>query len=55
VYSDGQFDGGTIKGVEFTNNSMGKGQWGYSSFVGNNPVWTGNVMDGHALANALDT
>jgi Ca2+-binding RTX toxin-like protein len=53
VYSDGQFDGGTIKGVEFTNNSMGKGQWGYSSFVGNSPVWTGNVMDGHEQMKSL--
>lgn len=53
VYSDGQFDGGSITGVSFTNNHMGAGQYGISSFVGNNPVFTGNVMDGHALADTL--
>jgi hypothetical protein len=45
VYSDGQFDGGTISGVRFTNNRLGKGRWGYASIVNNSPTWTGNVDD----------
>jgi hypothetical protein len=53
VYADGRSDGGKIEGVEFTNNHLGTGQWGYSSFAGNRPVWSGNVLDGHALAKAL--
>ncbi len=45
VYSDGQFSGGPISAVTFTNNRLGKGRWGYSSFVGNKPIWRGNVDD----------
>lgn len=43
VYSDGQFTGGTITGVSFINNQLGKGYYGYASIVNNSPVWTGNV------------
>lgn len=45
VYSDGQFSGGPITAVTFTNNRLGKGRWGYSSFVGNKPAWHNNVDD----------
>ncbi|MEH2479025.1 hypothetical protein V1282_002382 [Nitrobacteraceae bacterium AZCC 2146] len=45
VYSDGQFSGGTISGVSFTGNRLGKGRWGYRSFVKNVPEWFGNVDD----------
>jgi hypothetical protein len=45
VYSDGQFSGGTISGVSFTNNRLGRGYWGYASIVRNTPVWTGNLDD----------
>lgn len=45
VYSDGRFKGGTVSGVSFTNNRMGKGRWGYSAFEKNSPVWRGNVDD----------
>jgi hypothetical protein len=45
VYSDGQFSGGPITAVTFTNNRLGKGRWGYSSFVGNKPTWRNNVDD----------
>ena len=45
VYSDGQFSGGTISGVSFTNNRFGKGYWGYASINRNSPVWSGNVDD----------
>ena len=45
VYSDGQFRDDKISGVGFVNNRMGKGYWGYSSFVKNKPVWRGNVDD----------
>lgn len=53
VYSDGQFSGGSITGVSFTNNKLGKGQWGYSSVVKNTVVWTGNVdqNSGAAIGN----
>ncbi|PSO14992.1 right-handed parallel beta-helix repeat-containing protein [Bradyrhizobium sp. MOS003] len=43
VYSSAQFNGGTVGGVSFTNNRMGKGKWGYSSIVKNVPVWRENV------------
>ncbi|RXG91476.1 right-handed parallel beta-helix repeat-containing protein [Bradyrhizobium vignae] len=43
VYADGQFNGGSIVGVSFTNNRLGKGKWGYRSFVRNTPAWRGNV------------
>ncbi|MCK1631815.1 MULTISPECIES: right-handed parallel beta-helix repeat-containing protein [unclassified Bradyrhizobium] len=45
VYSDAQFSGGSITGVSFTNNRMGKGRWGYATFRKNRPVWRGNVDD----------
>lgn len=45
VYSDGQFNGGTISGVSFVENRLGKGHWGYRSVVKNTPVWRGNVDD----------
>jgi hypothetical protein len=43
VYSDGQFAGGSITGVSFTNNVLGKGYYGYASIVRNTPVWSGNT------------
>jgi hypothetical protein len=43
VYSDGQFTGGSIAGVSFTNNVLGKGYYGYASVVKNSPAWSGNT------------
>lgn len=43
VYSSAQFNGGTVEGVSFTKNRMGRGRWGYSSIVKNVPVWRENV------------
>jgi hypothetical protein len=43
VYADGQFTDAAISGVAFINNRLGKGYWGYHSFVRNAPVWRGNV------------
>ena len=43
VYSDGQFDGGAIRGVSFTGNRIGKGYYGYASIVRNSPAWSGNT------------
>ncbi|MDF0494644.1 hypothetical protein [Bradyrhizobium yuanmingense] len=43
VYSSAQFNGGTVNGVSFTNNRMGRGRWGYSSIVKNVPIWRDNV------------
>lgn len=54
VYSDGQFDGGSITGVSFTNNHLGEGQYGYKSFVNNTPVWENNQTDGYAIAETLN-
>ena len=45
VYSDGQFNEAKIAGVNFINNRLGKGYWGYHSFVRNVPVWRNNVDD----------
>ncbi|MDA9504163.1 hypothetical protein XI09_05160 [Bradyrhizobium sp. CCBAU 11386] len=45
VYSDGRQGSGSISGVSFTNNRMGRGKWGYSAFSKNRPVWRGNVDD----------
>lgn len=45
VYSDGQFSGGPITNVTFSNNRLGRGYWGYASIVRNTPVWTNNVDD----------
>jgi len=45
VYSDGQFSGGSISGVSFVNNRLGKGYWGYASIVNNTVTSTGNVDD----------
>jgi parallel beta-helix repeat protein len=45
VYSDGQFGGGTISGVSFTNNVLGIGRYGYASIRSNIPVWQGNIDD----------
>lgn len=42
-YSDGQFSGGPITGVKFTNNRFKKGFWGYATWNNNIPVWTGNT------------
>lgn len=50
VYSDGQFNNGSISGVSFTNNRLGKGQWGYSSINGNTVTWSGNVDDTSGMA-----
>jgi hypothetical protein len=43
VYSDGQFSGGSISGVRFTNNRMVKGTFGFSSVNNNVVVDTGNT------------
>ncbi|MFB6459713.1 right-handed parallel beta-helix repeat-containing protein [Bradyrhizobium tunisiense] len=43
VYSSAQFNGGTVEGVSFTKNRMGRGRWGYSSIVKNVPLWRENV------------
>jgi hypothetical protein len=45
VYSDGRFTGGPITGVQYTNNRIGYGQWGYALIANNDPVWSGNVDD----------
>ncbi|WP_345946590.1 Ig-like domain-containing protein [Bradyrhizobium sp. 150] len=55
VYSDAQFNGGSITGVSFTNNHMGSGYWGVTDFNLNSPTYTGNVNDGATLASALNT
>lgn len=53
VYSDGQFSGGSISGVSFTNNQLGKGQFGYASIQNNTVEWSGNVDEssGQAVSN----
>jgi Ca2+-binding RTX toxin-like protein len=55
VYADGQFSGGSISGVSFTNNHLGGGQWGDTDFNNTNPTYTGNVDDGLSIVNNLST
>lgn len=45
VYSYGKFSGGAVQGVSFTNNRLGRGQWGHAVVDGNQPVWSNNVDD----------
>ena len=45
AYSDGQFSGGSISGVSFTNNRFRRGFWGYSSVRNNTVSASGNVDD----------
>ena len=43
--SDGRFSGGPITGVEFTNNRIRYGAWGYASISVYDLLWSGNVDD----------
>lgn len=45
LYSDGQFDGGEISNVSFSDNRLGRGYYGYASIAENSPRWSGNVDD----------
>lgn len=45
VYADGQFSGGEISNVSFSNNRLGKGYYGYASVNRNSPEWAGNIDD----------
>ncbi|MET3899018.1 Ca2+-binding RTX toxin-like protein [Devosia sp. UYZn731] len=49
IYTDNQFDGGSMTGIQITNNHIGKGQWGETYFATTNPAFTGNISDGAAL------
>ena len=53
VYSDAQFNNYSITDIEFTNNHMGEGTYGYTMFRGNSPTYEGNVNDGDALVDQL--
>ncbi len=55
IYVDGQFTSHPISNVSITNNHMGKGGWGLTSFNQTNPTYTGNTNDGWTLVNALDS
>jgi hypothetical protein len=55
VYADATRGGGPFSNVSFTNNHLGTGQYGYTSFRSYNPVYTGNIDDGAALAATLNT
>ena len=54
VYSDAKFNGNPITGVSFTNNHLGRGQYGFRLFRGNSPTYTGNVNDGARLVQTLN-
>ena len=43
VYSDGQFNGGEITGVEFSYNRMERGEFGYASIENNTIIDIDNV------------
>jgi hypothetical protein len=50
VYSDDSFNSNPISGVQFTNNRMGRGAWGYALIGKAKPVDTGNVDDTTGVA-----
>ncbi|WDR06243.1 M10 family metallopeptidase C-terminal domain-containing protein [Devosia rhodophyticola] len=54
IYSDGQFNGGSISGVQIINNHIGGGYWGDLNTNGNTPVYTGNVDDGESIVQTLN-
>lgn len=54
IYSDGQFNGGPMTGVEITNNRVGGGYWGDLNANSTSPVYTGNVRDGEAIVATLN-
>jgi hypothetical protein len=43
VYSDGQFGNGAITGVQYTNNVLTSGAYGYSDIRDYSVVWSGNT------------
>jgi hypothetical protein len=53
IYCDGTQSSQPITNVRITNNHMGAGGFGITNFNGTNPVYTGNVNDGHELAATL--
>lgn len=54
VYVDGHFNNNPISGVSITNNHLGGGRWGNTSFNKTSPIYTGNANDGVAMFRALD-
>lgn len=54
IYSDGQFNGGSMTGIQITNNHVGGGYWGDLNANSTSPVYTGNIKDGVALAKTLN-
>ncbi len=55
IYSDGQFNGGKMTGITITNNHVGGGHWGDLNANSTSPTYTGNVRDGLALVETLNT
>lgn len=55
IYSDGQFNGGKMTGITITNNHVGGGYWGDLNANSTSPVYTGNVRDGLAQVETLNT
>ena len=54
IYSDGQFNGGSMTGIQITNNHVGGGYWGDLNSNSTSPVYTGNIKDGVALVQTLN-
>ena len=54
IYSDGQFNGGAMTGVQITNNQVGGGHWGPLNANSTSPVYTGNGSDAVAIAATLN-
>ena len=54
IYSDGQFDGGPMTGIEITDNHVGGGYWGDLNSNSTSPIYADNVRDGLALVKTLD-
>lgn len=43
MYCDDSFGGGSVSNISFTNNRIGKGQWGYWALYGSGAYKSGNV------------
>ncbi|RYG87095.1 MAG: hypothetical protein EON59_08375 [Alphaproteobacteria bacterium] len=54
IYSDGQFGGGSMTGIQITNNHVGGGGYGDLNANSTSPVYTGNVKDSLSIAATLN-
>ena len=54
IYSDGQFTGGAMTGIQITNNHVGGGYWGDLNSNSTSPTYTGNIKDATTIVDTLN-